>query len=444
MTEFLTEQKPNNGPEKLSVKGYLFLVIGVSLIIGGLAGGVAGFFSASFFSASLAEWLNNPLGLAKKIVSRPLNLNNQNSNVNGQITPPPAVQEEENSTTAAVAKVSPAVVSIVVTKEVRQYYNVSGPNSLFDDFFNSPFDNFFNQSQPTVPGQTEKKKIGGGTGFIISSDGLIVTNKHVVADTEAEYSIIRSDGKTYPAQVVARDPVNDLAFLKIAGDNLPTAVLGDSAKLKVGQTVIAIGFALGEYSNTVTKGIISGIGRDIVASGGGVASEKLEGVIQTDAAINPGNSGGPLINLAGEVIGINTAINQSGQLIGFAIPVNNIKQVVKTVKEKGKIVRAYLGVRYSVITKELAQKNNLKYDYGALVVRGQASGELAVIPASPADKAGLEENDIILQVDGVKLDENKSLAQEVAKHQPGDKLNLKVAHDGQEKIVQVTLEEYPN
>jgi len=263
----------------------------------------------------------------------------------------------------------------------------------------------------------------------------------VVFDTEAEYSVVTNDGNTYMAEVVDRDPINDLAILKIGAKDLPTVTLGDSDQVKAGQTVIAIGFSLGEYSNSVTKGIISGIGRDIVASGGGT-SEKLEDVLQTDAAINPGNSGGPLINLKGEVIGINTAINSQGQLVGFAIPINTAKTVIESVKENGKIIRPFLGVRYVIINSQLKEKNNLSVDYGALLIKGESVEELAVIPGSPADKAGLEENDIILEADGVKLDADNPLAKEIAKHQPGDSVSLKVLHDGQEKTVTVVLEEF--
>lgn len=422
----------------MDFKKYLIIVVLISVV----AGGAAGFISGSLFYGSFNQWLTNPFGVSN-IIKPPAN-QNANQNVNqGANQPPFSATDEESSTTQAVAKVTPAVVSIIVTKELQQYYNVTGPDLPFDQFFNFPFDQFFNTPQQQVPGPKTKQEVGGGTGFIISADGLIATNKHVVADTEAEYSVVMNDGSRFDASVVARDPFNDVAFLKIDKNNLPIVELGDSDKLKAGQTVIAIGFSLGEYSNSVTKGIISGIGRDIVASGGG-ESEKLEGVIQTDAAINPGNSGGPLINLAGQVIGINTAINQGGQLVGFAIPINNVKTVIQSVKEKGRIVRPYLGVRYVQITKQLAEQNNLKYDYGILIIRGENQGELAVQPGSPADRAGLVENDIILEANGIKLDSDHSLAEEIAIHQPGDVITLKVAHDGAEKTISVELTEYPN
>lgn len=440
----MENNEPFNQPNKFFrrfLKNPALSVILVSLLMGGLAGGVAGFVSASFFSGSFANWLNNPLGLSVGPADNNQNVNQQPAG-GGQNSA--NEYNEESATTQAVAKVSPAVVSIVITKELQQYNNISDfPFQFF--FNNTPFDQFFNSQQPSqqqAPSQPQKQKVGGGTGFVITADGLIATNKHVVADTKAEYSVVFSDGKTYDATVVGRDPFNDVAFIKIDAHNLPVVSLGDSGNLKTGQTVMAIGFSLGEYSNSVTKGIISGINRDIVAGGQG-ASEKLEGVIQTDAAINPGNSGGPLIDLQGQVIGINTAINQQGQLVGFAIPINNLKQVIQSVKEKGKIVRPYLGVRYVVITEELAKENKLPYQTGALVIRGE-NNELAVAPGSPADNAGLVENDIILEINGVKLDMDHSLSKEIAGLKPGDVINLKVYHQGAEKNIQVTLGEYPS
>ena len=420
-------------------KSNLITIIIVSLLIGGLSGGATGFMAASFFSGSFNQWLANPLGIGSLSQTK----TDVNQNAGASIASGGSVVGEESATTQAVQKVSPAVVSVIVTKELQQYYNYTGPDFNLNDFFGFPFDDLFDSPQQQAPGPTEKREVGSGTGFIITSDGLIVTNRHVVEDTSAEYSVVLSDGTRYDAQVIARDPFNDIAFLKVEASGLPTAQLGDSDELKIGQTVMAIGFSLGEYSNSVTKGIVSGIGREIVADSGGQA-EKLENVIQTDAAINPGNSGGPLINLQGQVIGINTAVNLSGQLIGFAIPINSVKQVIDSVRREGKIVRPYLGVRYILLNSQLAEENNLPYDYGALVIRGENSGELAIQPGSPADKAGLEENDIILELNGIKITSDNPLAKEIAKYQPGAVIRLKVAHDGQEKDVQVELDEYPD
>ncbi len=338
-----------------------------------------------------------------------------------------------------VEKVSPAVVSIIITKDlpkIERYYEEYNP--FGDDWFG----NFFNFRVPRYrQNGTEKREIGGGTGFIVTSDGLIITNKHVVDDPEAEYTVLMNDETKYKAKVLARDPVNDIAVLKIDKKNLPTIKLGDSDKLRVGQTVIAIGNALGEFRNTVSVGIISGLKRDITASSAYGKSEELSDVIQTDAAINPGNSGGPLLNLAGEAIGINVAVVRGSENIGFALPINEVKSVLQSVKKYGRIVRPWLGVRYVMINKNLQQKNSLPFDYGALILRGQTTDELAVIPGSPADKVGLVENDIILEVDGKKLSGNYSLSRAIARHKAGDKIKLKVYHKGKTKDVWVTLEE---
>ncbi len=353
-------------------------------------------------------------------------------------TQPRVVQvNEEQATIDAVKQVSPAVVSIVITKDLSKIYQ---PNEFDSPFFEFGFPFGFRFSPSPPP--SGKQEIGGGTGFIVDAKrGYIVTNKHVVRDTEAEYSVLTNDGERYDAKVLARDPFNDVAILQIKAKNLTAVRLGDSDKLEMGQTVIAIGNALGEYRNTVTKGVVSGIGRTIVA-GSSAGSERLEGVIQTDAAINPGNSGGPLVNLSGEVIGINTAIDREGQLIGFAIPINTVKKVIESVEKFGRIVRPYMGVRYIMINKQIAEDNNLDVDYGALIVKGVKPTDLAVIPGSPADKAGLVENDIILEVNGVKVDENNSLAKLIQQYNVGDEITLKVLHKGREKEVKLKLEEF--
>ncbi len=342
---------------------------------------------------------------------------------------------EESGTIDIVKSVSPSVVSIIIKKDIN---TVARQPYVYD-----PFD-FFGLGPQTVPEQSSEpniQKVGGGTGFIISSDGYIVTNKHVISDDKAEYSVSMNDGAEYPTKVIGTDLFNDIGVLKIEAKDLPVVKLGDSDQLQVGQTVIAIGNALAEFSNTVTKGVVSGKGRSIVAGAGGT-SERLEDVIQTDAAINPGNSGGPLLNLAGEVIGVNTAISQQGQLIGFAIPINSVKSLISGVIEKGRIVRPYLGVRYQLIDADLAQRNNVSVDYGALIIRGSTAVDLAVIPGSPADKAGLKENDIILSVDGQKITAENSLAEIVSSHTHGQTLSLEILSQGNKRAVSITLEEY--
>ncbi len=356
---------------------------------------------------------------------------------------------QEKAVIEAVKKVSPAVVSIIITKEFPVY----------EQYYENPFEEFFGPEVPfefKIPQYrqkgTQKQKIGGGTGFIISEDGMILTNKHVVEDTQADYTVITNDGRKYPAQVLARDPFQDLAILKIERDKVITQEgdfqetpftvvrLGDSDTLQIGQTVIAIGNALGEFRNTVSVGVISGLGRTITASGGGII-ETLEDVIQTDAAINKGNSGGPLLNLKGEVIGVNVAMAQAAQNIGFAIPINHAKKAIEQVKATGKIVYPFLGIRYVLITKELQEEKDLPVDYGALIVGGETPQEPAIVPGSGADKAGLREGDIILEVDGKKVTLRNSLAKIIRSHSPGDKIVLKVLRGDKTLILEATLGE---
>lgn len=348
-------------------------------------------------------------------------------------------QEKPKSIADVVEMVSPAVVSVIVSKYVsviEQYY--INPFEEFEEFFGRPFG--FQIPQYREKGR-ELQEVGGGSGFIISSDGLIVTNKHVVYDENAEYTVLTNDGKKYPAPVLARDPIQDIAILDISATGLSTVKLGDSDKLRIGQTVIAIGNALGEFRNTVSVGVVSGLARSVTASGGGM-SEQLEEVIQTDAAINMGNSGGPLLNLYGEVIGVNTAMVIGAENIGFAIPVNKVKKDIIDIQTKGKISYPFLGVRYILINKTIQEKNNLPFDYGALIIRGNELDEVAVMPGSAADIAGIIENDIILEIDGEKITQKNTLAKLVLKHSVGDRIILKVFHRGEEEIIDAVLGEW--
>ncbi len=354
---------------------------------------------------------------------------------------------QEDAIIGVVNELSPAVVSIIVTKDVpiiEQYY--TNPFQDFGDFFSPNF---------LVPQYrqkgTEKKEVGGGTGFIVSEDGMILTNKHVVSDTEADYTVLTNDGKKYPAEVLARDPIQDLAVIKVDSNRIidsggemvikgfPTVPLGDSDRIQIGQTVIAIGNTLGEFRNTVSVGVVSGLGRTITVSDGSV-TETLEDVIQTDAAINSGNSGGPLLNLKGEVIGINTAMVQGAQSIGFTIPINKAKKDINSVKSSGRIIYPLLGIRYVLINATIRQDNNLEVDYGALIQKGE-SGEEAVSPGSAAEKAGLKEGDIILEINGEKITTENTLAEIIMKYNPGDKVALKILRDGSEKTLEATLTE---
>ena len=344
-------------------------------------------------------------------------------------------QLQDENIVDVVESVTPSVVSIVVSKDVPQYQQLNSP---FDLFFGVPG----NQQDQDVPGQQfEKQKIGGGTGFFVSTDGMIVTNRHVVSDTAAEYTVLTDDGTEYPAKVLARDDVLDFAVLKVEGNDFTAAMLGDSDTIKIGQTAVAIGNSLGEFSHSVSRGIISGMKRNITAGSGYGDTEELTNIIQTDAAINFGNSGGPLLNVQGQVIGINTAVAQGAENIGFAIPINQVMRLIDDVKANGKISRPYIGVRYVSMTQEIREALGVSYEYGVLVVRGNAITDFAVLPGSPADKAGLMENDIILDIDGTKIDKEHSLAQLIAQKGVGDTIDMKIWHKGEEKQVTVKLEE---
>jgi len=340
---------------------------------------------------------------------------------------------QEEKTVLAIEKVSPAVVSIIIS---------------FEEFFGESFG--FEIPQYKQKG-TEKKEIGWGTGFIVSSDGLILTNKHVVSDEKAEYTALTNDGEKYKAQVLARDKFQDLAILKIERENLfPFIELGDSSKLQIGQTVIAIGNALGEFQNTVSVGVISGLRRTIAASrGGGGKAEILENIIQTDAAINQGNSGGPLLNLKGEAIGINVAMALGAENIGFAIPIDRAKIDLEKFKKFGKIVYPYLGIWYWNITPELQKEMNLSVSQGAWITRRTKDQnghwykmeDPAIIPGTAAEKVGLKEDDIILEFNNEIISPQNSLAKIIQKYNPEDKIILKVLREEKELSIEATLGE---
>lgn len=319
-----------------------------------------------------------------------------------------------------VKKVGPSVVSINVTSEVTQ-----------QSFF----------------GPQTGEQQSAGTGFIISSDGTVVTNRHLIPSKSSKVSVVLSDGTTLDnVEVIGRTNDGDsldVAFLRIKdakGKKLQPVTLGDSSKVQVGDSVVAIGNALGQFQNTVTSGIISGYGRTIEA-GDDTGSETLQNLFQTDAAINQGNSGGPLVNVNGEVVGINTAIAGSGaQNIGFAIPINDIQGLIKSVLNSGKLERPYLGVRYVSINDDYAYQYNLPVKRGAYLAPGRGA---VVIAGSPAEKAGLKEKDIITKIDGETIDENNSLTSLIGRHTVGDEVTLTVLRDGKEITVKAKLEVAP-
>lgn len=347
----------------------------------------------------------------------------------------------EDKIIGTVERTNPGVVSVIISKYVPIIEQC--PGNPFGDLppeFQEFFGNDFGNTVPCQKG-TRKQEVGGGSGFILDKSGLIVTNKHVVADTKAEYTVLTNDGKKHDATVLARDPVLDLAIIKINASGLSALKLGDSGAIKLGQAVIAIGNALGEFRNTVSVGVVSGLSRNITAGGGG-SQQSIEGVIQTDAAINPGNSGGPLLNLRGEVIGINTAVAIGAQNIGFAIPINQAKRAINSVSKHGRIITPYLGIRYLILNEERAKKEKIDVTNGALV-RGDESGP-AVEKNSPASKAGVLAEDIIIEINGVQINEKRSLQSIVQEYQVGDALRLKILRSGKEITLSATLEEKPN
>ena len=332
-----------------------------------------------------------------------------------------------------VKKVSPAVVSIIISKDIPK----------IEGFYRMPVGGRSFLVPKFKEGETETKKIGSGSGFFITQDGILLTNSHVVQDPKAEYTAI-VDGEvddTKKMEIIARDPLHDIAICKIAGDNYPFLELGDPSQLELGEEVIAVGNALGEFSNTVSAGIVSGLSRFIQASAeGSRQAERLRGLIQTDAAINPGNSGGPLINMRGEVVGINTATVFGAQSIGFSIPVTQAARDLKELKKHGRIRMPFLGVRYMILDKTMQERNKLPVDYGALVMREEL-GETAVIPGSSAHDAGIQEFDIILEADGKKITPEFTLQDIIAEHEIGDKIKLKILRDNRENDVELELEE---
>lgn len=399
-------------------------------------------FIVSVIGTTLALGVFGPLfsgesGGAPILFSRPRIL----QQIADKVAAPERPLRQDEMVVKAVEEVSPAVVSIVASKDVpvieRYFVDPFGNDPFFQQFFGGG--SGFQVPQYRQKG-TQKQDVSSGTGFIVSSDGLILTNKHVVADTAAEFTVLMNDGRKKPARVLARDTAQDIAVLKIEGHDLPTARFGDSSQVKIGQAVIAIGNALGQFRNTVSVGIISGLERSIVAGGGGGGeSEVLEELIQTDAAINPGNSGGPLLNIYGEVIGINTAMATGAENIAFTIPINNAKRDVASVKAHGKILYPFLGIRYTIVTKDTADKQKLGRDYGALV--GKSDTDSAVVAGGPADRAGIKEGDIILQINGERIDTDHTLASLLQKYQVGDEIALKVFRDEKEFDTKVKLEE---
>ncbi|MFH0951329.1 MAG: trypsin-like peptidase domain-containing protein [bacterium] len=344
--------------------------------------------------------------------------------------PQPVVQadalgfDEQEATIRAIDKAIASVVNVMVYEKVT----------------NTTYDTVGSKKKA----ENKKILIGQGTGFLISANGWIITNKHVAEASKlgnSEYTVVLNDGRKFGAFLIGKDPFNDLAVLRILGTGFPYLSLGASSNLPIGTTVMAIGNALGKYQNSVTKGIVSGLSRNIIASDKNGKSVSLDNVLQTDAEINQGNSGGPLINLLGQVVGVNVAVDHSGSSIGFAIPADDVRPVINSIIKYGRIVRPWLGVRYVMITPELATELGLPVDKGALLITNEA-GDPAVIVGSPADKAGLKLDDIVLEANGTVLGDRNTLLSITQKQNPGDRMKVKVKRGAVTFETTIVLEEY--
>jgi|SRR3989344_5645067 len=342
--------------------------------------------------------------------------------------------QEKSPVVEIAKKVCPAVITVIVSKDLPRAEN----------FYSFPFAGKEYVMPKLGKGEkagVKKTQIGGGSGFIVSEDGYVLTSNHVVSDTTADYTVILDPKHKYPAKVLSRNPINDTAVLKIEDGKLPYLDMADSDKIDLGEDVIAVGNALGEFTDTLSTGIVSGLSRFITAFGGvDHQMQNLRGLIQTDAAINPGNSGGPLLNMDCQVIGINTAMIAGAQNIGFAIPINYAKKDLEEVKKYGKIIMPFLGVKYVLISKEMASANKLPVGDGALVVR-EALGESPIIKGSAADRAGIKEWDIILECDGQKITTKNPLAEILQKCKIGSETTFQILRDGKRLDLSVKLEE---
>jgi len=328
--------------------------------------------------------------------------------------------QEQSDTIDAIEKTKKAVVSVIKTQELT---------SVITD-----------KKTGKVQINSNVRQISGGSGIVVDNKGLILTNKHVVADSD-NYSVILNNGEIYEAKVVARDPLEDVALIKIKSfpdkNDIAVASLADSRYLKIGQTVMAIGYSLGRYKNSVTKGIISGLNRDLVASGNDGQMVNLSNIIQTDAAINSGNSGGALVDLNGKVIGINTAVETMGENVGFAIPSNVARKAIISYRKYGKIKRPKLGLRYTMINPAIAKFAGLPKKQGAWIHSG--TDDPAMVSDSPAAKAGLAENDIIFEINAIKLTEDLPLIEVINYYEPGQTIGLKIQRGKKVIIRKITL-----
>lgn len=355
--------------------------------------------------------------VSQKIWGLPLLQNIRNTNPGSEIVSQ-RILTEESVVTETVERVSKGVVTVSYKRQ----------KPVMKQYFMDPF-GMFGRQEPT--GKVDIEQVDIGSGFIVDKSGLVVTNKHVVSQGQpSDYKVVLADDSEHQVEKIWRDPANDLAILKISSNDLPTMVLGDSENIKVGNFVIAIGTALGEFRHTVTTGVVSGLGRGITAGDGYSGSERIENVIQTDAAINPGNSGGPLLNSGGQVIGVNVAVSQGGNNIGFALPINVVKESLNNFNTTGQFDRPYFGVRYQMVSKEQGILNSVPA--GAYVVE--------VVKGSSAESAGIAKGDVITKFDGQSVvDLENGIVGILAKKKIGDRLVVEYYRENESKRVEVVL-----
>ncbi len=406
----MTEFKP---PSRRIVIAFCLIA---STVFGALAGGLTTIFLTTHLKRLIVGDLRNGQMSQRAVESRIVEL-----------------IEDETASIAVVEQVTPAVVSIIVKK------NSGDLEGYQKQYF---FDNPLYQTQALEDGSVSALvEVSSGTGFFVTSDGYVLTNRHVVSEENGLFFVVTNDGEELPATLVDIDPLQDIAILHVEGEAFATVTLADSEDIRIGQTVIAIGNTLSEFRNTVTKGVVSGINRRVTA-GDAYNSEVIEQAIQTDAAINPGNSGGPLINLLGEVIGINTAVSFHGESVAFAIPINEAKRAVEDVQLYGRILRPWLGIRYVLVIPKQGIEEEQPYEVGAFIVSGEQPGEIGVFEGSPADLAGIQEGDVIIAVNGTPFTQDEALAESISVFRPGDVVKVSVLRDQTILELSITLAEY--
>ena len=411
----------NQNNRTLRKKNLLLVGIGVGLVLVMCVSALIGAAIALYITPNTYSFLGEPVFQQK--------FTDQNTKRVAQPYIPQTTTEER--ITRIGKEQTDSVVAIVATKNLP----------TFEQCFISPFPGF-SISEPCPTGVTERQQIGAGSGFVVA-DNIVLTNRHVVADPDANYTVITYNNKTLDAEVITRDPIEDLALLRVNNLNLESVQLGNSDAITVGQIVIAVGNAWGKFENSFSFGIISGLKRTIVASNArGGQTDTLQEIIQTDAAINPGNSGGPLFNLSGDVVGVNVAYAASANSISFAIPINRIKNTLQQLAETGKVQYPFLGVSYVSISPSVQERYNLSVDNGAFII--SQNNAPAILKDSSAEKAGLKERDIITHINNTPVDNDNPLGALIRAYAVGDQITLRINRQNQSITLRLTLQARPN